>query len=206
MKRTIELDYSYQQSLAPGEEVADTPPQAAAPKRLARAARGVCYGACVFTTLLLIVRLSSPDPTIKTFPSSCAVSADGCVRVTEDNPHRADKLVPLRLEATPSDVAGAVEAWLRAGGDRAHGSGGVVSAGADKSIEPIPSRLVHGRLVSALWGFADDVAVLCKQESELVTFVEAQAELRIGKSDIGANGAHLRSLFAHLKDKFTPVP
>lgn len=147
------------------------------------------YGA--FVALLITIRLNSPDPKMNAFPDSCNGNYLGCSRVAEHHIQAPKGLEPLRLSSSLNATQMAVEAWIN----------GQVGA---RVLASSPG-FVHARVVTPVWGFADDfmVRLRCDSESERV-LVEAQGQLRIGKSDLGVNGRRNRQFFTWLAQK--PLP
>ena len=147
------------------------------------------YGA--FVALLITIRLNSPDLRIESFPENCGGNFLGCNRVAEHNPQAAKDLHPLHLAASLNATQAAVEAWING------------QAGA-RVITSSPG-FVHARVVTPIWGFADDfmVSLKCSGDPEKV-LVEAQGQLRIGKSDLGVNGRRNRRFFNWLALKSLP--
>lgn len=139
----------------------------------------VGYGA--FVALLVAIHLSSPDPVVSSFPSSCGNNRLGCSRVARSAPQAPRGLEPSTVPSALEDVQAAVEGWV----DRQAGARVLTSS----------PGFIHARCMTPFWGFADDLYVSLKCDEQGWTLVEAQGQLRVGKSDLGVNSRRLRRLF-----------
>lgn len=160
-------------------------------QKLFYALRWPVLGYGVFVVLLITIRLNSPDPIMDAFPESCGGNHLGCSRVAEHHPQAPKGLEPLYLSSSLNVTQAAVEAWIND------------QVGA-RVLASSPG-FVHARVVTPVWGFADDfmVSLRCSGDSEKA-LVEAQGQLRIGKSDLGVNGRRNRQFFTWLAQK--PLP
>ena len=150
-----------------------------------KASLGAVASALVVVSLVLVViRAASPDDDFAAFPQSCGTKEDGCARIASVSPHRDDGLVPMLVDATAADVRAAVLAW----GEHKEARGAVLDEGAS---------LLHFRFLSRFWGFADDFVVSLTCDGA-ATLVQAQSQLRIGRSDFGVNTERLERLWKHL--------
>lgn len=159
--------------------------------------RGPIYALGVFVFLLIAIHVASPDPVFTTFPSKCPTAkCYGCSRVALQSPHTARGLKPLRVRAPLNVTQAAVEAWI----EDQSGTRILVSK----------PGFIHARVVTPVWGFADDfmVGLTCSKgdggASE--TVVEAQGQLRIGKSDLGVNARRNQRFFDSLQAAAAEMP
>ncbi|KIY97449.1 hypothetical protein MNEG_10513 [Monoraphidium neglectum] len=146
--------------------------------------------------LLLLVRAASPDPkaTAAAFPERCT-KLEGCGRVAERHPHRAGPEVPLKLRTTLEGARGAAAAWVRAL-PRAEVLYDAADGGADGGGRAL---LVHARVLTFFWGFADDFWVRLSCAGDGAALVEAQGQLRLGVGDLGVNPARNQALLGALR-------
>ena len=152
----------------------------------------VGYG--VFVALLLTIRITSPDPHLVAFPDSCPANNKlGCSRVAVDQPHGPRGVTPLFLPASLNATQAAIQGWIW--------------AQAGSRIVYATPGFIHARVVTPIWGFADDffVSLRCEPDHKQVV-VETQGQLRIGKSDLGVNGRRNKNFFAWLKQKQDELP
>jgi hypothetical protein len=146
----------------------------------------LAYGA--FATLLLAVRLASRDPRVLAFPAACPPAlAAGCARVAEASPARAGGAAPPRLAAGAPAALAAARAWVEE------------QPRARVLYEAPGGDFLHARFTSLLWGFADDLFVSARCDAEGRAVVEAQAQLRVGRSDLGVNRRRVAALVAALE-------
>jgi len=163
-------------------------------KRLIFWLRWFVYAYGVFAALLITIHISSPDPHIDAFPASCGSNMFGCSRVAEMGSQATRGLKPLHLMTSVNVTRAAVEKYI------SEQAGGMVLL--------TKHGFVHGRFVSLVFGFADDffVRVQCedKPEGKSVAVVEAQGQLRIGKSDLGVNARRNKRFFEYLQSLELP--
>jgi uncharacterized protein (DUF1499 family) len=149
-----------------------------------------------YVALLITIRYnSSPDPRFNSFPLSCGDNFHGCSRIAKTNPQASHGLAPLLLAASMNDTQAAVQEWINS----QTGTRIIYSLSASKGI------FFHARVVTPVFGFADDfmVGLTCDKESGKV-LVEAQGQLRIGKSDLGVNFRRNKRLLNWLALKELP--
>jgi uncharacterized protein (DUF1499 family) len=152
-------------------------------QRLFWVLRWPLYAYGLFVVLLIAVHLASPDPAATTFPTKCPHHKRlGCSRVAVTEPHAARGLDPLRLASPLNATQAAVAEWI--GGQ----PGGRV-------LRSSPG-FIHARFTTLVFGFADDLFVGLRCDGEGNSVVEAQGQLRIGKSDLGVNARRNQKLFA----------
>lgn len=146
------------------------------------------YAYGVFIALLIAIHLSSPDPHFAAFPSMCPSGKRfGCARIADSAPYVARGMNPLRVNLDIDVTQEVVRRWL------ASESGATV-------LVDIPG-FMHVRVVTLFWGFADDflVGLRCDEEGHAV--VEAQGQLRIGKSDLGVNARRNKRFYTWLEEQ-----
>eukprot|EP00775_Hariotina_reticulata_P012236 gene12236-12374_t len=129
--------------------------------------------------LLVAVHVSSPDP-------------KGCARVAAHNAHRAAGKQPLDLATTLDGAAAALEKWLRQQPRTVilqQGKSGPTStnAAAEGDAPSAGKVFFHARVVTLLWGFADDffLHLTCLDNGKVR--LELQGQLRVGLGDMDVN-------------------
>jgi uncharacterized protein (DUF1499 family) len=156
-----------------------------------------------YVALLITIRYNSPDPKITSFPASCGNNFHGCSRVAKKNAQAPYGMEPLLLSASMNDTQAAVEEWISSqAGMR------VLSSSLSPSKNDVSAGqkgFLHSRVVTPIWGFADDflVGFTCDEESGKI-LVEAQGQLRIGKGDLGVNGRRNKQFYGWLVLKDLP--
>lgn len=146
----------------------------------------IAYG--VYVALLIAVHVSSPDPKITSFPTSCPVwNRFGCSRIAETSSQSARGLSPLHIKAPMNVTHAAVIEWI--------GSRGRSAVLVDKP------NFIHARVLSLVFNFADDFMVHLKCSKEGRTVVEVQGQLRLGQSDMGVNARRNQMFFSELEKR-----
>lgn len=144
--------------------------------------------------MVIMIHLASPDPRLTSFPPSCPHDKRfGCSRIAEELPKASHGLLPMVIEAPLADLQAFSQQWID-------------SQANSKVLYSLPG-FMHARMVTMLFGFADDFMVGLKCDGDGKTVVEVQGQLRIGKSDLGVNGRRNARFFAALETQsWTPGP
>jgi len=155
-------------------------------QRLFYILRWPVLGFGIYVALLITIRYNSPDPQLTSFPASCGNAIHGCSRIARKNAQTTPRgIEPSLIYSSINDTQTAVEAWMTSqAGLRVIYS----SKTSSKNLNEDGKGFVHARVVTPIWGFADDfmVGLTCDKDSGKV-LVEAQGQLRIGKRDLGVN-------------------
>ncbi|KAK9814495.1 hypothetical protein WJX72_006771 [[Myrmecia] bisecta] len=142
-----------------------------------------------YVALLIAVHCASPDVLLGAFPPACGDGqSEHCSRVADSHPHRNRDLSPLTI-ATPQSVAIlAARFWI--------------ATTSRSQVLEVTNDFIHARVVSLLWGFADDffVHVTCGGSRQEAT-IEVQSSSRLGVSDFGVNGARNEAFLLTLRGK-----
>lgn len=143
------------------------------------------------TTLFLFVRILSSTPTFTEFPSSCE-KLEGCTRVADEESNKSGNMIPLELSTSICEAQRVVSHWTT----------NVEKRGAllDELATGPYEEMLHGRFVSAFWGFVDDTLVQLECKSNSIVKVQAQSQLRIGKSDMDVNYERVKRLWEYLEE------
>jgi uncharacterized protein (DUF1499 family) len=144
---------------------------------------GVLMG---WSVLLLGVRLATLTPTpvyLHGFPASIS-KAEGCTRVALDKPHRGKGLAVPFFAASPKAVKKHVLEYF------ASDSTTTVFVNTDSYL--------YLNALTAGMGFPDNIAVRIGSRDGS-TYVEAMAELRIGRGDLFKNEQRMQRFYAHLE-------
>jgi hypothetical protein len=171
-----------------------------------RWARRAAQALSAFVLVLLAVRMaSSPDPQVHEFPTACPAGLQGkhgCSRVALENAHRAPPSPnnqPFRARALLSDVEAELLRWL---GQQPRVT--ILRHASASSSQSAGGGFLHARVVTPLWGFADDFFVRwrCSRVGEAV--VEVQGQLRLGVGDLEVNVKRNGAVLGHLRE--APIP
>jgi uncharacterized protein (DUF1499 family) len=157
----------------------------------------------IYVALLVTIRYNSPDPQLTSFPASCGSNIHGCSRIATENAQTARGLEPFLANSSINDTQSAVEEWITSqAGMRVIYSSSKISS---KHLHQGGKGFAHARVVTPIWGFADDfmVGFTCDNDSGKV-LVEAQGQLRIGKSDLGVNVRRNKRFYTWLALKNLP--
>ena len=141
----------------------------------------------LYVSLLILIRIKSPNPAFEYFPASCGSNVLGCSRVAMQMPQSSEGIAPAFLAAPLNVTQEVIRSW--------------VSSQAGMRILKVENGFLHVRVLTQFWGFADDflIGLRCDKDTDVMkTVVETQGQLRIGKSDLGVNRRRNQKFFEWL--------
>jgi len=139
-----------------------------------------------FLVILLAFQIISWDSPIDSFPNGCKRKTN-CTRVTtivSSNVRGVGLTCPMIQSSTVS-IHDQVKSW--------------VESQSQSVVMEDSNDFIHARIVSALWGFADDFYAQLKCLNNGTTAIWVQSEARFGYGDMGVNDNRV-SNFIHAID------
>ncbi|KAK3267725.1 hypothetical protein CYMTET_23737 [Cymbomonas tetramitiformis] len=117
---------------------------------------------------------------------------EGCTRVADEESNNSGSMTSLELSTSICEAQRVLSHW----------TSNVEKRGAllDELATGPHAEMLHGRFVSAFWGFTDDTLVQLECQSSSIVKVQAQSQLRIGKSDMDVNYYRVKRLWEYLEE------